>query len=48
MTTPVPDINFVEEFSHIPLLAHSNPESILVLGGGAGGVIHEILNTPKR
>jgi spermidine synthase len=46
MTTPVPDIAFVEEFSHIPLLAHPNPEAILVLGGGAGGIIREILKHP--
>lgn len=47
MTTPVPDIAFVEEFTHIPLLAHPNPEAILVLGGGAGGIIHEILKYPN-
>ena len=47
MTTPVPDVTFVEEFSHIPLLSHPNPESILVLGGGSGGVIHEILKHPN-
>jgi spermidine synthase len=47
MTTPVPDITFVEEFSHISLLSHPNPESILVLGGGSGGVIHEILKHPS-
>lgn len=47
MTTPVPDITFAEEFSHTSLLAHSNPESILVLGGGASGVIHEILKHPS-
>jgi spermidine synthase len=46
LTTPVPDIAFVEEFTHIPLLAHPNPEAILVLGGGAGGIIHEILKYP--
>ncbi len=29
------------------LLSHPNPESILVFGGGAGGVIHEILKHPS-
>lgn len=43
VTMPVPDIAFVEEFAHIPLLLHPNPERILLLGGGAGGVIQEIL-----
>ncbi len=32
MTTPVPDITFVEG-SPISLLSHPNPESILVFGG---------------
>jgi spermidine synthase len=41
--TPVPDIAFVEEFVHIPMLAHPNPERVLVISGGAGGVISEAL-----
>ncbi|HEY6838162.1 MAG TPA: hypothetical protein VI389_05400, partial [Geobacteraceae bacterium] len=43
ITTPVPDIATVEEFVHVPLLAHPAPASVLVLGGGAGGVIGELL-----
>jgi len=43
ITVPTPDITFIEEFVHIPLLAHSNPEDILIISGGAGGVIREIL-----
>ncbi len=46
ITTPVPDISFVEDFVHFPMLFHENPKSILVLSGGAGGVIHEILKYP--
>ncbi|HOW55032.1 MAG TPA: fused MFS/spermidine synthase [Syntrophorhabdaceae bacterium] len=45
-TLPVPDINRVEEFVHIPLLAHGSPVNVLVLHGGAGGVIGEILKYP--
>ncbi|MDW8056593.1 MAG: spermine synthase, partial [Elusimicrobiota bacterium] len=41
--TPVPDIMFVEEFVHIALLSSKNPQSVLVISGGAGGVINEIL-----
>jgi spermidine synthase len=41
--TPVPDIAFVEEFVHIPMLAHPDPQRILVISGGAGGVISEAL-----
>jgi spermidine synthase len=46
ITTPVPDITFVEEFAHFPLLAHPDPENVLILGGGAGGLINEILKYP--
>jgi len=46
ITTPVPDITSVEEFVHIPLLSHPYPESVLVLSGGAGGIINEILKYP--
>jgi spermidine synthase len=41
--TPVPDIPFVEEFVHLPLLAHPEPRKLLILSGGAGGVINEAL-----
>jgi len=45
--TPIPDIPFVEEFVHLPLLAHSEPKQILILSGGAGGVINEVLKHPS-
>jgi len=41
--TPIPDIPFVEEFVHLPLLAHPEPKQLLILSGGAGGVINEAL-----
>lgn len=47
ITIPVPDITFVEEFVHYPLLSHPFPENVLVLSGGAGGVISEILKYPS-
>jgi spermidine synthase len=46
ITTPVPDIAFVEEFAHLPLLTHPHPENVLILGGGAGGLINEMLKHP--
>ncbi len=46
ITTPVPDITFAEEFVHLPLLSHPQPKEVLVIGGGAGGVINEILKHP--
>ena len=43
MITPVPDITFIEEFVHLPLLAHPLPSKVLILSGGAGGMVDEIL-----
>lgn len=45
-TMPVPDITRVEEIVHIPLLAHGAPRDILIIHGGAGGVIGEVLKYP--
>jgi len=41
--TPIPDIPFIGEFVHLPLLAHPEPRRLLILSGGAGGVINEAL-----
>lgn len=46
-SVPDPDIAMVEEFTHLPLLAHPLPRRVLVLGGGAGGVIAESLRHPS-
>jgi spermidine synthase len=46
ITTPVPDVASIEDFVHFPMLFHEKPESILILGGGAGGMIQEILKYP--
>jgi spermidine synthase len=48
ITTPVPDIAFVEDFVHFPMLFHEKPESVLILSGGVGGIIHEILKYPVK
>jgi spermidine synthase len=45
--TPIPDIPYVEEFVHLPLLAHPEPKKLLILSGGAGGVINEALKHPS-
>lgn len=47
LITPVPDIPFVQEFVHLPLLAHPWPTRILILSGGVGGVINEALKHPS-
>lgn len=48
ITTPHPDTASTEEFVHFPMLFHKNPESVLILSGGAGGMIHEILKYPVK
>lgn len=46
LIVPVPDIEFVEKFVHIPLLSHPNPKKLFILSGGVGGVINECLKHP--
>ncbi|MCX5705945.1 MAG: hypothetical protein NTZ92_07815 [Candidatus Omnitrophica bacterium] len=46
ITTPYPDMTFVQEFGNLPLLFHKEPKSILVVGGGAGGLLNEVLRQP--
>ena len=45
--TPIPDIPSIEEFVHLPLLAHPAPTKLLILNGGAGGIINESLKHPS-
>lgn len=33
---------YQEMLAHVPLFAHPNPESVLVIGGGDGGVLREV------
>lgn len=48
-TLPDPDRVAFEGFVHIPLLFHRQPRDVLVLSGGAGGVIDEMLkHNPDR
>lgn len=48
ITTPYPDITFVQEFGNLPLLFHPEPHDVLVAGSGAGGLINEILKYPVK
>jgi spermidine synthase len=45
--TPIPDLAFIEEFVHLPLLAHPDPAKLLILSGGAGGIIKEAFKHPS-
>lgn len=50
MTTQGDEYFYHEMISHIPMCTHKNPENILVIGGGDGGTVREILkhNTVKK
>ncbi|HIE05525.1 MAG TPA: hypothetical protein EYP58_01860 [bacterium (Candidatus Stahlbacteria)] len=48
-TTPYPDISFVEEYVHLPLLFKDKVDDILIISGGYGGIISELLKyDPER
>lgn len=46
IASPVPDIVSVEERAHFTMLAAKDPKRVLLIGGGAGGVIREVLKYP--
>ncbi|MEW6242871.1 MAG: polyamine aminopropyltransferase [Bacillota bacterium] len=46
-TTEKDEFTYHEMLVHVPLVAHPNPESVLVIGGGDGGSIREILKHPS-
>lgn len=46
--TPYPDQSFVEDFVHFPMLSHPNPKKILLISGGIGGVLHQMLKYPLQ
>lgn len=35
-----------EMLTHVPMLAHGNAKSVLIIGGGDGGILREILHHP--
>ena len=47
MTSEKDEYVYHEMISHIPMQAHPHPERILVIGGGDGGVIRELLRYPS-
>ncbi|UTR16294.1 polyamine aminopropyltransferase [Salipaludibacillus sp. LMS25] len=47
MTTERDEFVYHEMVAHVPLHTHPNPENVLVVGGGDGGVIREILKHPE-
>jgi len=43
---PIYDIGFAEDFVHLSLLSHPNPQQVLIIGGASGGILNEILKHP--
>ena len=37
------EISYQEMIAHIPLASHPDPKKVLVIGGGDGGVVREVL-----
>ncbi|WP_017756651.1 spermidine synthase [Calidifontibacillus oryziterrae] len=46
MTTKKDEFVYHEMVAHVPLFTHRHPEQVLVVGGGDGGVIREVLKHP--
>ncbi|HWQ70701.1 MAG TPA: polyamine aminopropyltransferase [Desulfitobacteriaceae bacterium] len=47
MTTVKDEFVYHEMISHVALNTHPNPENVLVIGGGDGGAIREVIKHPK-
>ncbi len=44
--TELDEFTYHEMISHVPLFSHPNPERVLVIGGGDGGTIREVMKHP--
>lgn len=47
MTTDVDEFVYHEMVTHVPLFTHPNPKKVLVVGGGDGGAIREVVKHPS-
>lgn len=48
IVTPMPDMEFAENIVDFPMLSHPGPSDVLLIGGGPGGPIREILKYPLK
>jgi spermidine synthase len=37
------EFSYQEMIAHVPLFSHPNPKRVLVIGGGDGGVVREVV-----
>ncbi|MAE21239.1 MAG: spermidine synthase, partial [Pseudomonas sp.] len=42
-TTEKDEFIYHEMMVHVPMLAHPNPKRVLIIGGGDGGILREVL-----
>ncbi len=47
MITDADEFVYHEMISHIPVCLHSNPKKVVVIGGGDGGTVRELLKYPN-
>lgn len=45
-TTERDEFIYHEMLTHVPMFAHPNPKSVLIIGGGDGGILREVLKHP--
>ena len=45
-TTEADEFIYHEMMAHVPLYTHPNPKRVLIIGGGDGGVLREVLRHP--
>jgi spermidine synthase len=46
-TTEKYEYLYHESIVHVPLFSHQNPEDVLIIGGGDGGTLREVLKHPE-
>lgn len=47
MVTQKDEHSYHEMIAHVPMMSHPNPVSVLVIGGGDGGTVREVLKHPS-
>uniref|UniRef100_A0A1D5QW44 PABS domain-containing protein n=1 Tax=Macaca mulatta TaxID=9544 RepID=A0A1D5QW44_MACMU len=41
------EFSYLEMMANLPLCSHPNPRKVLIMGGGDGGVLHEVVKHPS-
>lgn len=47
MTTEKDEFVYHEMIAHVPLFTHPSPKKVLIVGGGDGGTVREVLKHPS-